>query len=292
MSGAVVCPGIVQSCEPEQISSNSAGWSGEATYKIGPVVVVPGNGTTIEDQTVNVVNSAMAFNVATLCIPRVIEADPGTCRPRLFRTNLEVTEGTPKSPNDKKCFVATVNYEAACGPTDEQLTFTSGSATTTITRFLRHIVTCDNQGNDVGNIFDSLINVNHNGEVGGCEIVVPAPSFTLRKCFPAGYLDDCSVVEPLIAVYGHTNAEQWRCFKPHEAKFMGFDITSTVLDPACALPEARSGQDFLTCRFDISPETQIEFGGKTLTKRGWDKVWTYDVMTCLLYTSPSPRDRG
>ncbi|MCA9264336.1 MAG: hypothetical protein KDA60_10830 [Planctomycetales bacterium] len=277
-------PNVTFADDEISYSGGTSGFSTEIVYRVvGP--------TTFQQ----------AFVLAQAAALPVIPGSDDGCIPPVFRTNITIEEVA----SEKGAWYARATYEAVCGPDDESISVSVGSATTTVTTALSTVEAvplniqewiADQQGpNGQGfnewdaeaqqflkDLWGNLINVTPNGEVLGCEIPIPEPVFSITKCYPPGWLSNCDNFAQQLKCAYHTNSQPWRCFGPRELLFQGIEGDGTRINENCPDVELSFGQDVATCTFSYQPTIQIPFGTdedgepKFITKRGYEKFWTFN----------------
>lgn len=140
---------------------------------------------------------------------------------RLYRQSIDI------EPIGYANYTVTVPYARRSRETGTfSFTFDTTGGTVHITAGKQHVQSFP----QIANLDDphkGSIGVTKDGEIEGCDIVVPACKFTYTFRHPEGEVDELFALD-LARNTGKTNLNQWRVFRPGEALFMGATGTDGV----------------------------------------------------------------
>jgi hypothetical protein len=119
--------------------------------------------------------------------------------------------------------------------------------------------------------FKGAINVNSDGSVEGCDILVPVVNYTVNYTFPQTQFDDGTYIRKLMAAVGSVNSDSFKGLAPGEG----------LLSRVSGQRRADKAWD-LSFGFGVSLNVSSD-NGNTLTvgditdieKDGWDYLWVY-----------------
>jgi hypothetical protein len=119
--------------------------------------------------------------------------------------------------------------------------------------------------------FKGAINVNSDGSVEGCDIVVPVVNYTVNYTFPQNQFDDGTYIRKLIAAVGSVNSDS----------FKGLNAGEGLLSRVAGQRRADKAWD-LSFGFGVSLNVSVASGNAisvgeidNIEKDGWDYLWVY-----------------